>query len=62
MANTYDVSASDGKNYTVTTSEHHSDHTDDSFKKHLRDAIITGVTNVATGIIVHEYHLRRPGK
>ena len=48
MANVYEVTLSDGKVYTVTTKEHHSDHTQNSWLNHLVDVLKTIVANVAT--------------
>ncbi|TWB34337.1 hypothetical protein [Nitrospirillum pindoramense] len=62
MENVYDVTLSTGESYTVTTEKHHDDHTDEGFKRHLREAIKTVAANVIGGIIIHEYHLRRPAK
>lgn len=54
MKHHYEVSTSDGT-FNVHTDNHHDDHNDAWFRQHLVQAILNGVANVASGIILHHY-------
>ncbi len=49
MPHQYEARTSDGDAYTVTTSKHHDDHDDATFKKHLLDVIKSSVSGVISG-------------
>lgn len=53
MAHVYEARSSNGKTYEVTTDEHHSSHSDDSFKRHLWEVITGSIAGVVSGSIVH---------
>ncbi len=50
MANVYHVTTNDGKAYDITTSEHHDDHTDNSFKTHLGKIVDGAIGGTAGGV------------
>lgn len=50
MAHEYEAHGHDGKIYDVTTSEHHSNHTDETFKQHLGRVIDGALGGTASGI------------
>lgn len=52
MAHQYHVELSNGKSYTVTTTEHHENHTREVFLKHLADIISRTASGVASAMIV----------
>lgn len=53
MANQYTVTMSDGKKFDVTTSEHHDDHSDASFKNHLWAVITGSISGMISGTVIH---------
>ncbi|MDO9223608.1 MAG: hypothetical protein Q7U20_07840 [Caulobacter sp.] len=52
MSHQYDAHMDNGDKFTVTTSRHHDDHTDDEFAKHLLDVIKGSISGVVSGVIV----------
>jgi hypothetical protein len=55
----YHVTLSNGESYTVTTEEHHDDHTDTSFARHLLDVIKSAIGGVISGTVVRFMHKGR---
>lgn len=47
MAHQYEVHTNDGKSYDVSTPNHHEDHDDGAFRRHLLDVI----KGAASGVI-----------
>jgi hypothetical protein len=54
MSNVYTAKAKDGSSYEVSTSKHHSDHDEETFKKHLTD-VIKGTISGVGAIVIVEY-------
>jgi hypothetical protein len=52
MAHAYEVHTSDGQSYDVTVQEHHDDHPNDAFKKHLLDVIKGSVSGVISASVI----------
>jgi hypothetical protein len=52
MSHSYSAQGSDGKTYDVTTDEHHTNHTNDSFKSHLEQIIQQYVVGLASGFTI----------
>jgi hypothetical protein len=50
MANRYEAHAHNGKVYDVTTDQHHDDHSDDSFRKHLGRIVDDAIGGTAGGV------------
>jgi hypothetical protein len=48
----YHVETSDGQTYTVTTTEHHDDHDENVFLRHLAQVISRTASQVAAGMIL----------
>lgn len=59
MANLYHVTLSSGETFTVTTEEHHDDHSDQSFARHLLDIIKSSIGGVISVTVVHFLHKGR---
>lgn len=59
MANVYHVTMSNGESYTVSTEEHHDDHSDASFARHLLDVIKSAISGVISGSVVRFLHKGR---
>ncbi len=58
MPHEYHVQTSDGQSFTVTTDQHHDDHTDKGFRDHLLDVIKQAVAQIASGVFIHHYTYR----
>lgn len=59
MANVYEVKLSNGQSYTVTTEEHHDNHSEERFKRILGDILKSSTSTVIGGTILHFVLKRR---
>lgn len=52
MAYLYDVHFNNGQAFTVTTDQHHDQHSEDAFRRHLLDVITQATGRVVGEVIV----------
>lgn len=57
--NVYKVTLSDGTIYDVTTTLHHDDHPEPTFKRHLLDIIKSSISGIISNVVVGFVHKGR---
>jgi hypothetical protein len=53
MVHIYSARLTDGQTYDVQTPNHHENHSDTDFRRHLLDIIKSSVSGVVSGTVVH---------